>query len=59
MTIEELVQDIRRIKNNGLFDDRIKEGLVMKNVQKYAWHNLMTFDQAIEEIEKYIENEED
>lgn len=59
MKIEQLVQDIRRIKNNKLFDARIIEGLVRQTIQKYAFHNLMLFNEVIEEIEKHIENEKD
>lgn len=56
MNIEELIQEIKRIKSIDLFDERIKEALIIKNIQKYAFHNMLTIDQAIENLYKHISN---
>lgn len=55
--LEDLVKELRRIKNIPLLEQRMIEGLAYKAVEKYAFQNMFTCAQVIDELEKYIENE--
>lgn len=55
MTIEELYNELSRIKNIKVLTEGNKEHLSIKWVSKYAEENKISFDTALDNLSEYVD----
>lgn len=55
MTIEELYNELSRIKHQKIFTQREKERLTIDWVDKYAKENRISFDIALDNLSEYVD----